>query len=171
MTSTQHVRVTGTSYERGRQYGTQAGARVRLCVQAYQRAFAHFAGWDWATVRREAARFEAPVGKFRPAYLEEMRGIADGAGLDLTDVLAINVRTEVIYSAKARNAPLAPRKPQIPAECSAFAYVPPQRPPGAPGQAGSVLLGQNWDSLLHSAQTPAVLAARPHLCPHCVTVV
>ena len=47
MTSTQHVRVEGTSYQRGRQYGTQAKARVRLSVQAYQQAFAHFAGWDW----------------------------------------------------------------------------------------------------------------------------
>jgi isopenicillin-N N-acyltransferase-like protein len=73
--TTQHVRVEGTSYQRGR----QAAARVRLSVQAYQQTFAHFAGWDWATVRREAARFEAPIGTFRPAYLEEMRGIADGA--------------------------------------------------------------------------------------------
>src|SRR5260370_8666667 len=121
MTSTQHVRVTGTSYERGRQYGTQAGARVRLCVQAYQRAFAHFAGWDWATVRREAARFEAPIGAFRPAYLEEMRGIADGAGLDLTDVLAINVRTEVMYSPKAPQPPLTPTAPP---DCSAFPPFP-----------------------------------------------
>src|ERR1700720_322415 len=147
MTSTQHVRVEGTSYQRGRQYGAQASARVRLSVQAYQRAFAHFAGWDWATVRREAARFEAPVGKFRPAYLEEMRGIADGAGLDLTDVLAINVRTEVMYSAKARQAPTTAR---LPAECSAFASVP------APGQQDPVLIGQNWDWLLHSAQTLVV---------------
>ncbi len=182
MTSPQHVRVTGTSYERGRQYGTQAGARVRLSVEAYQRAFAHFAGWDWATVRREAARFEAPVGKFRPAYLEEMRGIADGAGLDLTDVLAINVRTEVMYSAKARQAPRAApsTQRQAPAECSAFAYVPTQKPPGAPrapgapgapGQAGSVLLGQNWDWLLHSAQTLVVLEVRPDEGPDFVTVV
>ena len=105
MTSTQHVRVEGTSYQRGRQYGRQAAARVRLSVQAYQQIFAHYAGWDWPAVRREAARFEAPIGEFRPAYLEELRGIADGAGLDLADVLAINVRTEVMYSAKARQAP------------------------------------------------------------------
>ena len=162
MTSTQHVRVEGTSYQRGLQYGTQAGARVRLSVQAYQQAFAHYAGWDWPAVRREAARFEAPIGKFRPAYLEEMRGIADGAGLDLTDVLAINVRTEVMYSAKARN---APRQPQPPGECSAFAYVP------APGQPGSVILGQNWDWLLHAAQTLVVLEVRPDDGPDFVTVV
>ena len=177
MTGIQHVRVEGTNYERGRQYGTQARARVRLSVRAYQRVFAHFAGWDWETVRREAARFEAPIGKFRPAYLDEMRGIADGAGLNLTDVLAINVRTEVMFSAKARNAPLAahaeqsphashePQTPQAPAECSAFAYAP------GPGQAGATLLGQNWDWLTHAAQTLIVLEARPLDGPDFVTVV
>ena len=163
MTSTQHVRVEGTSYQRGQQYGTQARARVHLSVQAYQQAFAHYARWDWATVRREAARFEAPIGQFRPGYLEEMRGIADGAGLDLTDVLAINVRTEVMYSAKARQAPRGAR--QIPAECSAFAYVP------GPGRAGPVILGQNWDWLLHAARTLVVLEARPQDGPDFVTVV
>ena len=163
MTSTQHVRVEGTSYQRGRQYGTQARARVHLSVQAYQQAFAHYAGWDWATVRREAARFEAPIGKFRPGYLEEMRGIADGAGLDLTDVLAINVRTEVMYSAKARQAPRTAK--QIPAECSAFAYVP------GPGRTGPAILGQNWDWLLHAARTLVVLEARPQDGPDFVTVV
>src|ERR1700757_3000739 len=81
MTSTQHVRVEGTSYQRGRQYGRQAAARVRLSVQAYQQVFAYYAGWDWPGVRREALRFEAPIGEFRPAYLDELRGIADGAGV------------------------------------------------------------------------------------------
>ena len=168
MTSVQRVRVEGPGYQRGVQYGTQAAARVRLSVQGYQQAFAHFAGWDWATVQREAARFEAPIGKFRPGYLEEMRGIADGAGLGLTDVLAINVRTEVMYAAKARQAAgarQAPAKKHAPAECSAFASVP------APGQEGPVLIGQNWDWLLHSAQTLVVLEARPDDGPDFVTVV
>src|SRR6266700_7809688 len=163
MASTQHVRVEGTSYQRGCQYGRQAAARARLSVQAYQQAFAHLAGWDWATVRREAARFEAPIGAFRPAYLEEMRGIADGAGLDLTDVLAINVRTEVMYSAKARQAPRTGT--QLPLECSAFACVP------GPGQQDPVLIGQNWDWLLHSAQTLVVLEVRQDEGPDFVTVV
>ena len=109
--TTQHVRVAGTSYQRGLQYGQQAADRVRLSVQAYQQTFEHYAGWDWATVRREAARFEAPVG-VRPAYVEEMRGIADGAGLDLTDVLAINVRTEVMYSARPATRRWKTRHPQ-----------------------------------------------------------
>jgi isopenicillin-N N-acyltransferase like protein len=94
-----------------------------------------------------------------------MRGLADGAGLDLADVLAINVRTEVMYAAKARQAPLAARTPQAPAECSAFAVVP------APGQPGATLIGQNWDWLLHASQTLVVLEARPEEGPDFVTVV
>jgi len=163
MTSTQHVRVEGTSYQRGRQYGRQAAARVRLSVQAYQQAFAYYAGWDWPAVRREALRFEAPVGEFRPAYLDELRGVADGAGLDLADVLAINVRTEVMYSARARQAPMT--RTRLPAECSAFAVVP------APGQDGPAIIGQNWDWLLHAAQTLVVLEVRQDDGPDFVTVV
>jgi len=163
MTSIQHVRVEGTAYQRGREYGRQAAARVRLSVQAYQQTFAHFAGWDWPAVRREALRFEAPIGEFRPAYLDELRGIADGAGLDLADVLAINVRTEVMYSAKARQAPRTPAR--LPAECSAFAVVP------APGQQAPAIIGQNWDWLLHSARTLVLLEVRQDKGPDFVTVV
>src|ERR1700745_4215261 len=114
MPSPQQGRVEGTSYQRGRQYGRQAAARVRLSVQAYQQVFAYYAGWDWAAVRREALRFEARIGEFRPASLDELRGIADGAGLDLADVLAINVRTEVMHSAKARQAPRTGTQPPMP---------------------------------------------------------
>jgi isopenicillin-N N-acyltransferase like protein len=175
MTSTPHVRVEGGSYQRGRQYGQQAAARVHLSVQAYRQVFAHFAGWGWPMVRREAARFEKPIAAFQPAYLEEMRGIADGAGLDPADVLALNVRTEVMYSAKARQAPIG----QTPAECTAFACVPapgqpgaaPGQPGAAPGQPGAAIMGQNWDWLLHSAQTLVVLEVRQDDAPDFVTVV
>src|ERR1700741_1047005 len=163
MTSPRPGRVGGTSYPRACQSGPQAATRVRLSVQAYQQTFAHYAGWDWPAVRREAARFEAPIGTVMPAYLEELRGIAAGAGLDLADVLAINVRTEVMYAAKARQAPRTRTQP--PLECSAFARVP------APGQQDPVLIGQNWDWLLHSAQTLVVLEVRQDEGPDFVRVV
>src|SRR6266550_6997312 len=125
-----HVRVEGSAIDRGRQYGAQAAGRVRRSVAAYREVFAHYAGWDWATVRREADRFEKPIAAFRPAYLDEIRGIAEGAGLDAGDVLAINVRTEVMFAAKARQAAGQQRAPD---GCTAFAVVP------APGAGGSTL--------------------------------
>ena len=165
MTAIPRVRVAGTAYERGRQYGAQARDRVHRSVQAYHDVLAYYTGWDWDTVRRVAEGFEAPIAGFRPAYLEEMRGIADGAGVDPADVLAINVRTEVMYAAKARLAPLAARAPQPPAECSAFAVAP------APAQPGATLIGQNWDWLLHANQTLVALEARQEDGPDFVTVV
>src|SRR5262249_45940239 len=154
------VRVNGTARERGLQYGEQARARVHRSVEAYREVFAHYAGWDWDTVRREAARFEAPVAAFGHRYLEEMRGIADGAGLGLADVLATNVRTEIMFAATARKAAAG-----HPGECSTFAVVP------ASGATGPVLLGQNWDWLLHAADTVVILEASQDDGPGFVTVV
>lgn len=156
-----HVRVAGSASQRGRQYGEQARERVHRSVSAYRDVFAELAGWDWQTVRAEAARFEAPIAAYRPTYLAEMRGIAEGAGLDFADVLAINVRTEVMFAAKARQAVANAG----PAECTAFAVAP------APACPGQTLLGQNWDWLPHTADTVVVLEASQDDAPDFVTVV
>ena len=169
MTAIPRVRVAGTAYERGRQYGAQARDRVHRSVQAYRDVFGYYTGWDWDTVRRTAAGFEAPIAGFRPAYLEEMRGIADGAGLDPADVLAINVRTEVMYAAKARLAPLAARAAPAPRRAAAAAECARRSP--APAQPGATLIGQNWDWLLHASQTLVVLEATQEDGPDFVTVV
>jgi isopenicillin-N N-acyltransferase like protein len=157
-----HVRVEGQALDRGRAYGSQARDRVQRSVAAYRDVFADWAGWDWATVRREAARFEAPIAAFRPTYLDEIRGIAEGAGLDPGDVLAINVRTEVMFAAKARQ---AASQRHAPDGCTAFAVAPP------PGAGGSTLIGQNWDWLPHTSETVVVLEARQDEGPDFVTVV
>ena len=166
MTEYPHVRIEGPAEQRGRQYGEQARERVRRSVSAYRDVFSGLAGWDWDTVRAEAAKFETPIGAFGPQYLAEIRGIADGAGIDFGDVLAINVRTEVMFAAKARQAAAStgPARPG-PAECSAFAVAP------APGRAGPTLVGQNWDWLPHTADTVIVLEARQDDAPDFVTVV
>ena len=90
-----------------RAYGEQARERIATSIRAYEEVFQAYAGWSWQQVRREAARYEAPIAAFDDRYLEEMRGIADGAGVDLEDVLSINVRTEVMFAAKARAAEAA----------------------------------------------------------------
>ena len=139
------VRVSGNAHERGRQYGEQCAPRVRRSVEAYAVVFEHYAGWDWERVRVEAARYAEHIEAFGPSYAEEIRGIADGAGLTFEDVLAINVRTEVMYAAKARNAAmLLPRT----LECTAFAAV--------PDDDRAVLVGQNWDWKTHAFDTAVV---------------
>src|SRR5262245_13474507 len=91
------VRVTGNARERGRSYGAQTGARVAASIRGYERAFRFYAGWGWHRVREEALRFEAPIGAAYPSYVEEMRGLAEGADVSFADVIAINVRTEIMF--------------------------------------------------------------------------
>ena len=153
------VRVEGGPRERGRAYGEQAAERVRRSIEAYGEVFLAYAGWDRATVQEHARAYAEPIAAFDPAYLEEIRGIAEGAGVDEADVLAINVRTEVMFAAKARDA--ARRV----GECSAFAVTPSR------SADGHTLIGQNWDWLLHAAETVVVLEARQADRPDYVTVV
>jgi isopenicillin-N N-acyltransferase-like protein len=146
----------------------QARDRIGLSIDAYRDVFRAYAGWDWAQVRSEAARYQAPIAAFDERYLLEMRGIAEGAGVDLEDVLSINVRTEVMFAAKARAAeaasspsPAGPRQ----GECSAFAVLP------EASANGHTLVGQNWDWLLHCFDTVVVLAAEQDEGPNFVSVV
>ena len=61
------------------------------------------------------------VEAFDERYVDEMRGIAKGAGVGFEDILAINVRTEVMFSAKARAARDLRRSPR---ECTTVAVLP-----------------------------------------------
>jgi isopenicillin-N N-acyltransferase-like protein len=157
-----HVRVEGGPRDRGRQYGAQAADRVATSIGAYRDVFGEYAGWDWMRVREEASRYRAPISALFPDHLEEIEGIAEGAGVDATDVLSINVRTEVMFAAKARRAAEAHRPV---AECTAFAVIPDA------SADGHTLVGQNWDWLLHCFDTVVVLEARQERGPDFVTVV
>jgi isopenicillin-N N-acyltransferase-like protein len=161
-----HVRVSGDARSRGLAYGEQARDRIATSIRAYEGVFEAYAGWSWPQVRHEAARYQAPIAAFDDRYLEEIRGIADGAGVDLEDVLAINVRTEVMFAAKARaaeagNAAGGRRQ----GECTAFAVVP------EASASGHTLVGQNWDWLLHCFDTVVVLEAEQDEGPNFVSVV
>jgi isopenicillin-N N-acyltransferase-like protein len=157
-----HVRAAGGPRERGLAYGEQARNRVRRSVDAYRDVFAVEAGWDWPTVRAHAREYALPIKRFDARYLDEIDGIAEGAGLDQADVLAINVRTEIMFAARARQAADPSRRV---GECTAFAVTPER------SAEGHTLIGQNWDWLLHSRDTVVVLEAQQDEGPDYVTVV
>jgi isopenicillin-N N-acyltransferase-like protein len=125
--------------------------------------FAHYAGWNWQRVLGEAQKYERPIAAYGEKYAEELRGIAEGAGLPFEDVLALNTRTEVMFAAKARQAAELGR-PLVDG-CSAFAVLP------EASASGHTLVGQNWDWLLHSFETVVVLEACQDDGPDFVTLV
>ncbi|UJA20319.1 peptidase C45 [Thermoleophilia bacterium SCSIO 60948] len=156
------IRLGGEARERGRTYGSAARELIALSLAGYERAFAHFAGWDWERVRSKAALFADPISDYEPRYLEEIEGIAEGAGVETRDILALNVRTEIMFAATARDADARMR---LPAECSAISIVPTR------SSDGTALAAQNWDWLPHAAQTLVILEVSQPERPNYATVV
>ena len=124
----------GSPLERGRAYGEQAGGLIRQVKATYEQTFGHLTGQTWAQLRERGGTFLEPARKFAPDLVEEIRGIAQGAGLSFEDVFLLNARSEIMFSPEA----LAR---QSPGECTAILVL----PPATAGQGA--YLAQNWDWL------------------------
>lgn len=120
------ITLIGTPFERGVLYGAACKDEIRISINSYSRIFSA-RGMDWQQAREKACGFLEAIQEADARYLEEMKGIAQGAALDFEDILTINCRSELLY------APLAPH------ECTAFSLIPPAT------KEGKVLAGQNWD--------------------------
>jgi isopenicillin-N N-acyltransferase like protein len=157
-----HVRIGGSPLERGRQYGEQTRERVARSVEAYAAAYEELAGLRWPDAL--ACPFAGAIERFDARYLEEIRGLADGAGQELEAILALNVRTEIMLSAKAREARELGQA-SLPAECTSIAALP------GVTDSGHTILAENWDWLSHTMETLVVIEAEQDEGPSYVTVV
>ena len=149
------VRVRGGPHERGHSYGRQAAPRILYTLAYYRRLFEWYAGLDWQRVTDYALRYAPIVADYDRSLTEEMQGIADGAAVSFEDILALNVRTEVMYGLGDLHA----------AECTAFAALPEAT------TTGHTLLGQNWDWHPDAARSCVVLQMAPDNGPAMTTVV
>ena len=159
-----HVRIDGSPLERGRQYGEQTRERVARSVEAYAFAYQEMAGLSWPDAVAMARPFARAIERFEPRYLDEMRGLAEGSGQEFEAILALNVRTEIMLSAKAREA-RETGDSRAPGECTTIAALPDVT------DSGHTVLAENWDWLPHSAETLVVLEAEQDVGPRYVTVV
>ncbi|MBV1939045.1 C45 family peptidase [Streptomyces sp. BV286] len=129
------IEISGTPSQRGRQYGEAVAGQLEAALGYYAEAIGTSSGLTWPQVTARAARWLGPVQDYAPHLVEEMQGIADGAGVDLLDVLALNARGEVIYDDS-----FSGMREEEPAEgCTSFAAY------GAASGDGHVWAGQNWD--------------------------
>jgi isopenicillin-N N-acyltransferase-like protein len=89
--------------------------------------FKRISGLSRDEVFAQAERFLPSITAFAPHLLEEMRGIAEGAGCHLYEIIAINARTELMYGITHQP------------ECTAIAVS------AAASADGHTRLAQNWD--------------------------
>ncbi|MFW6345387.1 MAG: C45 family autoproteolytic acyltransferase/hydrolase, partial [Halomonas sp.] len=118
----QLTHLTGSRREIGLGHGRAHAAPIHASIAVYDRLFQDFVGLDWAQARQAAQRFGAMIERRFPAILEEMAGIAEGAGVDAADILTLNCRSEISLT-------------QASGGCSAFALA----------RDGRQWLAQNWD--------------------------
>ncbi|KAF2714570.1 peptidase C45 acyl-coenzyme A:6-aminopenicillanic acid acyl-transferas-like protein [Pleomassaria siparia CBS 279.74] len=91
------VECEGTPYKIGHQHGTAAKTQIGRCITFYASLFLKNCKQTWPEVLAHASSFEKHALRTWPAYHEEMRGIADGAGKELLEIVALNVRTEINF--------------------------------------------------------------------------
>ncbi|MGZ5292397.1 MAG: C45 family autoproteolytic acyltransferase/hydrolase [Actinomycetota bacterium] len=153
------VHATGGPRERGRAYGAAARERVHRSIELYEAIFRSYTGLPWAEVRGRTGPFAEPIDRYDAQLLPELEGIAEGAGVDAEDVLALNLRTEIMFGVDARTARRATR------ECTALCAAP------SASVDGHLLHAQNWDWKPGARDTCVLLVVAPHDRPAFVTLV
>lgn len=142
------ISISGSPFERGRQYGAAVPDRVRRGIELYGNRLAAL-GYDAAGKSRLIGEYAREIEAFGAHYLEEMRGIAAGAGVAFEDIVMINARTEVV--AKARLEKNMPEDGELDDGCTG-AVIMPER-----SVSGTLIHGQNWDWRAECAETAIVL--------------
>ena len=149
------LEVSGTAFERGRMHGEQARGRVERSLANYAGLF-FFYGMDWDEAQRRGAGYRDLIGAFDAALLEEMEGIARGAGRTCGEILALNVRTEIMPPSFLTGVDAG--------ECTAIAVSP------AASADGETLLAQNWDWVGTQRDAMVVLRVVEGERPACLTL-
>jgi isopenicillin-N N-acyltransferase-like protein len=147
------IEISGPPHARGVQYGRQAAARIRQGADTYARQIAK-SGLDWSGVCALVADYLPVIERFDPAYVTEMRGIAEGADVAFEQVALLNARTEILKLAQRPDLRARLADAAAPDGCTGVVAM-----PGATAD-GHLIHAQNWDWKAECAETAVVLRIR-----------
>ena len=153
------IDLQGSPHERGRVHGEFARGRIERSLANYAKLFS-FYGMDWQEAQRAGAAYREVIGGFDAELLEEIEGIARGAGRPLTEILTLNARTEILRL----DQPSGATEGMDAGECTAIAVGP------AASESGEALLAQNWDWIAAQREAMVLLRVRAGGEPGCLTL-
>ena len=147
------IEISGAPRERGRQYGRQAADRIRKGTSHYVAQLKDLS-LDRDGIASLVRDYLPVIEAFEPAYIEEMRGIAEGAVSLVRGRRAVECADRDPQACKAGStrAPRPRRKTRTAAPASSCC---PQA-----SQAGRLIHAQNWDWKRECAETAVVLKVR-----------
>jgi isopenicillin-N N-acyltransferase like protein len=132
-----YIEVAGTAYAMGVQHGAQAAALISRYLLLIERV----TQLPRAVLARNAMRFVPLIEALNPRYLEEVHGLAHGAGISFEEAMICQARAEAAYDYDGG--------------CTAFALT------GAATRAGQTLAGQNQDLPPEYSDVGIVLHVQP----------
>lgn len=145
------IEVSGAPRERGRSYGEQARARIHGSIDLYVGSLSK-RGLAKSEVQSMALEFAPRIKAWAPDLMEEMEGIAEGAGLPLADIILVNARTEVLQLGERKSMGTETgQRDEEPDGCTGAVIM------GEATASGRLLHGQNWDWRAECAETSIVL--------------
>ena len=124
------IEAAGTPYEIGFAHGEQGREEVLCSIATYKEMFKTYANLGWEEAKHRSRAYIEHISRYDSDLLEEIRGVAAGAGVELEDILALNARSEVILMSGSK----------MPSDgCTAVAVTPEST------QDRHTILAQNWD--------------------------
>lgn len=124
METIKRITVEGTAYECGKKIGEQAQTEIHHAINSYKQLFMDTNETNWDEARKRAAAYIPWIEEYDPLIMEEMKGMSDGAQVELLDIVTLNARSEIM---------------SVPDGCTSLAVVPPAT------KNNETLLAQNWD--------------------------
>ncbi len=131
------IEVSGSSYEMGYQHGAQAADLVKRYILWIEK----LTGKSRALLCENAMAFLPLMKALSPSYTEEVRGLADGAGISFEEAMLCQARAEAARSTEGG--------------CSAFAVT------GSATADHQPLAGQNTDMQPEFADVAILLRVKP----------
>jgi isopenicillin-N N-acyltransferase like protein len=147
------IEVSGRPYERGQQYGEKAKSYIKKGIGHYSEQVSRL-GLEPGDLHEIIREYTPIIESFEPNYVEEMRGIADGAEASFDEIVLINARTEVLKLAARPDLRRQLRGPIPPDGCTAVVVQP------KAARDGALIHAHNWDWKYESAETSVVLRIR-----------
>ena len=143
------ITCTGTPFAIGLTHGREAKEQIEVSIATYKDMFRVYAKLEWEQALLEAEKYIPFIEAYDPDLMEEIRGVAEGSGRPLLEIVALNARSEIALTEKMLDG------------CTSFALTPEVT-------GGKTFVGQNWDWKASQRQSFVVLNIvrkdRPAIC-------
>ncbi len=100
-----HVEAEGSYREIGRQVGEASRELIASAISFYEEHFVGMSGITFAEAERQAREYLPQAEQYLPQYVEELEGMAEGAGLPFLKLLVPNCAEEFTCPSETAAAP------------------------------------------------------------------